>query len=108
VHEGPNALPDVPVPILKPKKAERRRWMRYAFNVPVRLISESTVIHARCIRMSEGGIYLFAAANLELGKKVQVDFDHNDAQSRNGIVRNRAAYLYGVEFSDSPGPGAMA
>ena len=82
------------------KKPERRRWKRRSFNVPVRLITDSATVDGRGIRMSEGGIYLFSASHLELGSRVQIDFDScaGASQARNGIVRYRALYLYGVEF----------
>jgi hypothetical protein len=83
------------------KKAERRRWKRYSFNLPVRVVTDSAVVDARCIRMSVGGIYLFAAADLPPGAEIKIEFT-TDASgnllSRSGIVRHRAIYLYGVEF----------
>ena len=55
------------------KKVERRRWKRYPFVAPVRVVTDSAVVDARCIRMSEGGIYLFAAADLPTGAEVKVE-----------------------------------
>jgi PilZ domain len=82
-----------------PRKPERRRWNRRSFNVPVRLITDSAVVDGRGIRLSEGGMYLFSASNLELGARVEVDFSGTAGpQARSGIVRYRALYLYGVEF----------
>jgi len=83
------------------KKAERRRWKRYSFNLPVRVVTDSAVVAARCIRMSVGGIYLFAAADLPPGTEIKVEFTADvfgNLFSRSGIVRHRAIYLYGVEF----------
>ena len=83
------------------KKPERRRWERHAFNVPVRLITDSAVVDGRGIRMSEGGIYFFSASNLELGSRIKVDFPSERSMgspTRSGVVRYRALYLYGVEF----------
>jgi hypothetical protein len=92
------------------KRSERRRWKRHSFNVPVRLVTDSAVIDGRGIRMSEGGIYLFSASNLELGEKVEVGFPCGDTESvtRSGIVRYRALYLYGVEFLETPGAAHAA
>ena len=56
---------------------------------------------ARGVRLSEGGICLFAAANLPIGSQVKVEFKNprTDEPVRvRGKVRNRAVYLYGVEF----------
>ena len=51
--------------------------------------------------LSEGGICLFAAANLPVGSHVKVEFNspltHEPVRVR-GKVRNRSVYLYGVEF----------
>jgi hypothetical protein len=83
------------------KKAERRRWKRYSFNSPVRVVTDSAVVDARCIRMSVGGIYLFAVADLPSGAEIKLEFSTQAGHrlSRSGIIRNRAIYLYGVEFS---------
>ena len=53
------------------------------------------------LRVSEGGMYLFAVADFELGARVEVEFikPHSGEPSRcSGVVRNRMVYLYGVEF----------
>ena len=83
-------------------RVERRRWKRYAFNSPVRVVTDSAVVEARCIRMSAGGIYLFAVADLPSEAEIKIEFAsnaHENLCSRNGIVRHRAIYLYGIEFS---------
>ena len=83
------------------KRAERRRWKRYSFNLPVRVVTDSAVVDARCIRMSVGGIYFFAAADLQSGAELTIEFTTEPSGnlfSRRGIVRHRAIYLYGVEF----------
>ncbi len=50
------------------QRPERRRWKRHWLNAPIRLFTDSTVIDGRSIRLSEGGIYLFALANLAPGE----------------------------------------
>jgi len=83
------------------KRAERRRWKRYSFNLPVRVVADSAVVDARCIRMSVGGIYFFAAADLQPGAELTIEFTTEPSGNlfkRRGIVRHRAMYLYGVEF----------
>src|SRR5271166_5262588 len=85
----------------------RRRWQRYPFEGSVRVVvdhsaaAETTVVDGRGIRFSEGGICLFAAANLAVGIQVKVEFrtPRTDQTVRvRGKVRNRSVYLYGVEF----------
>jgi hypothetical protein len=83
------------------KKAERRRWKRYTFNSAVRVVTDSAVVEARCIRLSAGGIYFFAAADLPAETEIKIEFTskaHEKLCPRKGIVRHRAIYLYGVEF----------
>ena len=83
------------------KREERRRWKRYSFNLPVRVVTDSVIVDARCIRMSVGGIYFFAAADLPPGAELNIEFTTEPSGnlfSRRGIVRHRAIYLYGVEF----------
>jgi c-di-GMP-binding flagellar brake protein YcgR len=85
----------------------RRRWKRHRFEAPVRVLVDhstgkrNTVVEARGVRLSEGGLCLFAAANLPLGSQVNMEFrdPRTDEPVRvRGKVRNRAVYLYGVEF----------
>ena len=83
----------------------RRRWQRYPFDASVRVMvdhfPETTVVDGRGVHFSEGGICLFAAANLAVGSHVKVEFRHprTDQPVRvRGKVSNRSVYLYGVEF----------
>ncbi len=102
------------------QQVNRRRWQRYPFDASVRLVvdhspvdrssvehspvdrtADRTIVNARGVRFSEGGICLFAAANLPVGSQVRVEFNtpHSEEPVRVcGKVRNRSVYLYGVEF----------
>ena len=83
------------------QRPERRRWKRHWLNAPIRLFTDSTVIDGRSIRLSEGGIYLFALANLAPGEEIRIEYPASESDeplSRSGVVRNRAIYLYGIEF----------
>ncbi len=80
---------------------DRRRWKRYLLNTSIRVVTDTAVIDGRGVRMSEGGICLFALANLPLGTHVQLEFTppRSEKLARfRGAIRNRAVYLYGVEF----------
>ena len=95
--------PSTEMQFLYRQKVERRRWKRHWLNAPVRLLTDSAIIDGRSIRLSEGGIYLFALANLALGDQIRIEYlptQSDPPLSRNGIVRNRAIYLYGIEFFD--------
>jgi PilZ domain-containing protein len=59
------------------------------------------VIPGRGTKLSAGGICLFALANLAIGAQIDVELVDSPSVTPvriSGIVRNRAAYLYGVEF----------
>ena len=83
----------------------RRRWQRYPFKASLRVVVDQsvdkTVVNGRGVQFSEGGICLFAAANLPVGSQVNVEFkspNGNEPVKVRGKVRNRSVYLYGVEF----------
>ena len=82
-------------------RRERRRWRRHWLKAPVRIFSDAGVIDGFGLRVSEGGMYLFAVADFELGARIEIEFikPHSGEPSRrSGVVRNRMVYLYGVEF----------
>ncbi len=82
-------------------KPDRRRWKRYWFNGSIQLSTGSRRIDGLGIQVSRGGMYLFAIADLAVGNEIKVSFAEPSSQRRievPGIVRNRAVYLYGVEF----------
>jgi hypothetical protein len=85
----------------RPLRQERRRWRRHWLNAPVRILTAQGAIDGFGLRVSEGGMYLFAAADLTPGSAIEVEFikKHSGEPSRcSGVVRNRVVYLYGVEF----------
>ena len=64
------------------QQVNRRRWERYPFDASVRVVvdqskvnhsDESTIVDARGVHFSEGGLCLFAAANLPVGSHVKVE-----------------------------------
>jgi c-di-GMP-binding flagellar brake protein YcgR len=87
------------------QQVNRRRWQRYSFDASVRVVvdrsTDKTTVYGRGVRLSEGGICIFAAANLPVGSDINVEFKnphtHQPVRLR-GKVRNRSVYLYGVEF----------
>lgn len=67
----------------------------------MRIISDAGVMEGFGLRVSHGGMYLFAVADFAVGTRVEVEFTtpHSGEPSRRpAIVRNRVVYLYGVEF----------
>jgi PilZ domain-containing protein len=89
-----------------PQQQDRRRWRRFAFGAPVRIVAGSAVIDGRSIRMSEGGISVFALAHFPIGSRVTIQMSLPGPGQRisvDGIIRSRAVYLYGVEFLHEDG-----
>jgi hypothetical protein len=83
----------------------KRRWERRLIDVPTRVVADDltggNVIVGRGTEMSEGGIRLFAVANLPVGTQINVeliDLPCGPPVCVRGIVRNRQVYLYGIEF----------
>jgi hypothetical protein len=79
----------------------RRRSPRKWITVPVRINSGDSTIDGIAINVSEGGMYLFAAANFSLGAEVEVAFrpgERSELVRTSGIVQRRALYLYAIEF----------
>ncbi len=69
--------------------------------------SHGSCIDGVSINISEGGIYLFAAANLSLGTQIEIEFrppDSKEPVRACGTVRRRVLYLYAIAFlSDEAG-----
>ncbi len=83
-------------------KRDRRRWKRHWFNRSIEVANGEHRIDGIGIKVSRGGMYLFAIADLPVGSEVQISFAAPDSDTRvevSGTVRHRAVYLYGVEFA---------
>jgi hypothetical protein len=61
----------------QPAGDKRRRWERRLVDVPIRVVADDLtatgVILGRGTKMSEGGICLFALANLAIGAQIDVE-----------------------------------
>jgi PilZ domain len=84
---------------------ERRRWHRYQFAVPVRVTIEkprdATLVDTRACEMNDGGITIYAKAELSIGTEAKIEFapaSFDFPLTLKGVVRNRAGGQYGVEF----------
>lgn len=87
-----------------------RRWQRYHFDVPIRLVFENgnhtRVAEGRGTELNEGGLGLYAGIELEIGDHVEVELTvpfYCLALRLKGVVRNRPGngYYYGIQFVDS-------
>lgn len=91
-------------------KEERRRWRRHWLRQPVRILNDEGAIDGFGLRVSEGGMYLFAVADFPVGTRVEVEFTNPRSQESRrcpGVVRNRVVYLYGLEFVREEAPAHL-
>lgn len=85
-----------------------RRSPRQWWNSSVEVFTDSAQVNAFGVNISDGGMCLFAVANLHVGSAVEVAFHKAESQNRvriRGTVRHRALYLYGIEFFDGAETG---
>ena len=69
--------------------------------MPVVICNRRSRIDGHSINLSEGGIYVFAAANFSVGTQIEIEFrppGSNELLRIRGTIRRRALYLYGIEF----------
>ena len=85
--------------------AHTRRWNRYKVDVPLRVIvgneMKATIVYARGTSLSEGGMAMFASAELRPGDQVAVEFTPPYSAPPIRVearICNRQGYTYGVEF----------
>jgi len=97
------------VPPVDDLSAERR-WQRYHFDVPIRLVFENgqhtRVAEGRGTELNEGGLGLYAGIELEIGDHVEVELTvpfYCLSLRLQGVVRNRPGngYYYGIQFVDT-------
>jgi PilZ domain len=91
----------------------KRRWRRHKSDAPIKILADNTgeahVIEGRCVQVSEGGMCFFALGNFTPGTEVCLEFvspssdapDSGKPGRIRGTIRNRAVYLYGVEYDPS-------
>ncbi len=84
---------------------ELRRAPRYNVDVRLRLIvckgGKNVAIHGRGNDISETGMALFVAHELQVGARLEIEFTlpYSRHPMRAGIaIRNRTGYRYGAEF----------
>ena len=88
-----------------PDQTSSRRWQRYKVNVPIRVIvyraQKASIFDGRGTSLSEGGMALFAGAELRPGDQVAVEFTPPFSSPPIRVdakICNRTGYHYGVEF----------
>ncbi len=78
-----------------------RRWPRHWWSSSVEVFTPAAHVRAIGMNISTGGMGLFAVANLHVGTHIEVEFEYRAGSKRRmrGIVRHRALYLYGIQFT---------
>ena len=87
------------------KYKSMRRWPRLKIRVPVTVIvhkpNKTVYVDGRGTDMNEGGVAVFAGAELGIGEEVEISFTppyHGEPLTARTIIRNRRGYTYGMEF----------
>ncbi len=82
-----------------------RRWMRLHVNIPIRVLVQKPdclhIVNGRGTELSEGGVALYAAVELDIGDRVELevaDPESGPPIRAKAVVRNRAGYAYGLQF----------
>jgi hypothetical protein len=82
-----------------------RRWKRHNFDLAVflRVLRPEGLktIQACGRQLNEGGMAVFAGAELEVGEKIEIEFTPPYADTPiklKAVIRNRNEYYYGLEF----------
>ena len=87
--------------ILKRNFEPTRRSSRQWINTSVDVFTPSTHVNCLGINLSDGGMCIFAIANLAVGSQIEVEFLLPRREERvrvPGTIKHRALYLYGIEF----------
>jgi len=82
-----------------------RRWPRLKIQVPVTVIvrkhNKTVFVVGRGTDINDGGIAVFAGAELQIGEEVEISFTppyRGEPLVARTVVRNRRGYTYGMEF----------
>jgi hypothetical protein len=97
--------------ILKRNFNPIRRSSRQWLNTSVEVFTAAAHVNGLGINLSDGGMCIFAIANLPVGSQIEVEFmpPRRDGRVRvPGTVRHRALYLYGIEFLSEYGQQSAA
>jgi PilZ domain len=79
-----------------------RRWQRYPVDLPVRILPCSrlpaTAVTGRGTELSQGGMALYAGADMEPDDLMEVEFLSPHPFKVMATVRNRSGHHFGLEF----------
>jgi hypothetical protein len=94
---------------VQPKSTDftpKRRWPRQKVDVPVRLVlhgyNRTFLVEGCGNDLSDGGMLVFAALQLPVGREVEVEFQLPESPEPLRVpatIRDRNRYFYGLEFT---------
>ena len=83
--------------------SKTRRWKRYKVEVRVKIhLKNRGAVYGQGSDISEGGMALFVPTELEIGQTMQAELMLPYCAEKvhlTGVIRNRAGFRYGFEFS---------
>jgi c-di-GMP-binding flagellar brake protein YcgR len=83
--------------------SKTRRWRRYRVEVRVKVkLPNRGAVYGQGSDISEGGMALFLPTELESGQTIHAEVTLPYCKEKvmlRGVIRNRAGYRYGLEFS---------
>ena len=86
----------------------QRRWQRLHTSLPVRILVRTPdcvrIIDSHGTQLNEGGLAVYAAVELEIGDRVDIELTMPDSASPlrfRVVVCNRTGYLYGLQFESA-------
>jgi len=79
-----------------------RRWQRFPVDLPVHVVVrngiESLKVPGCGTELGRGGMALYAGLTLQPGDPIEIEFQAPCHLRVAGIIRNRTAYCFGLEF----------
>ena len=93
------------MPFLKSQNIGERRWRRFSWQIPVRLVVHRSgrvdAIDGKGLEFNEGGMCILADVEMETGEQVTLEFTTPSTIAPVRLwasVRNRHGHYYGLEF----------
>ena len=88
--------------VMRTSAVSTRRWPRFPVDLPVHVVvrngMESLKVPGRGTEIGLGGMALYAGLTLQPSDPIEIEFQAPCHLRVAGIIRNRTAYCFGLEF----------